>query len=686
MNAVLERDGERLVWRCRHETLWLEPWGPNALRVRGTKNRAIDENLQWALNERPVTPGSSTHIELDGAEGEAQSGRIVNGSITAEIDQRGWISFRNADGKVLLEEFWQIKDGGDETSAVELPARDWRPVLGGDWRLTMRFKAHDDERIYGLGQRQIHELDLKGCVLELAQRNSQASIPFMLSNRGYGLLWNNPAIGRVSFARNLTEWEAERTDQLDYWICAGDTPAQIEEQYSAVTGHVPMMPDWAMGFWQCKLRYKTQEELLRVARGYKERGVPISVIVVDFFHWPQQGEWKFDPKYWPDPAGMVRELESMGIKLMVSIWPTVDVNSENWDEMESKGYLVSTDRGTPTLMNFMGNESYFDAFNPGARAFVWSKAKEHYYDKGVRLFWLDEAEPDLSPHYSFDIVRYDAGPALKVGGFYPVEYAKTFYEGQRAAGQHEGDICNLLRCAWAGSQRYGALLWSGDVHSTFESFRRQVVAGLNAGISGIPWWTTDIGGFTGGDVRDPKFHELLVRWFQFGVFCPVMRLHGFRVPIEFDVTDAWRKFNEPFCSGADNEIWSYGDDLYRILKSCIELRERLRPYVAERMRDAHEQGTPVIRPLFYDFPDDPDAWGVDDEYLFGPDVLVAPILYEGQRSREVRLPKGADWVFVGPGQETTEYQGGAVVEVPAPLDHIPVFVRKGAGVLEALQD
>lgn len=205
----------------------------------------------------------------------------------------------------------------------------------------------------------------------------------------------------------------------------------------------------------------------------------------------------------------------------------------------------------------MGNELFFDATNPRAREFIWDKAKRNYYDKGIRTFWLDEAEPDLMGHYDWDLIRYHAGPALKVGNIYPLRYAQAFYEGQTAAGQDQ--VLNLIRCAWAGSQRYGALLWSGDVHSTFESLRRQFAAGLNAGLSGISWWTTDIGGFTSGDAADPAFRELLIRWFQYGVFCPVTRLHGFRNPFDFDITDAWRMFDEPFGSGADNEVWSYGD-------------------------------------------------------------------------------------------------------------------------------
>ena len=185
------------------------------------------------------------------------------------------------------------------------------------------------------------------------------SVPFMLSSLGYGFLWNNPAVGRVNFGKNITTWEAFSSKKLDYWITAGDTPAEIEEAYANATGKVPMMPEYAMGFWQCKLRYQTQEELLEVAREYKRRNLPISVIVVDFFHWPMQGEWKFDPTYWPDPDAMIKELKDMGIELMVSIWPTVDYRSENFNEMKSKGLLIRVDSGYPISMDFQGNTLHY---------------------------------------------------------------------------------------------------------------------------------------------------------------------------------------------------------------------------------------------------------------------------------------------------------------------------------------
>lgn len=655
----------KLIYRNDGEILQIEPWGKNSIRIRGTKTAEITKE-NWALLDQVEC---ESDIQSDG-----KTASITNGKITACFNEFGWLTIYNDRKEKLLEERWRVNQGGDKTSPLAIPGREYKPTIGSeDYKITVRYEGVDGEKIYGLGQRQERQLNMKGCTLELAQRNTQSSVPFALSSLGYGFFWNNPAVGNVTFANNLTEWTADCTQHLDIWITVGDTPAEIEESYANVTGKVPMMPDWATGFWQCKLRYETQDQLLGVAKEYKKRGIPISVIVVDFFHWTQQGEWKFDPQFWPDPEGMIRELESMGIKLMVSIWPTVDVNSENYEEMKENGLLVRSERANAVQMQFMGNEYLYDAFNPESREYVWEKAKKNYYDKGVRIFWLDEAEPDYMFHYDYDNFRYISGPAVKVTNAYPVMYAKTFYEGMKKEGQE--NILNLIRCVWAGSQRYGALLWSGDTHSTFEFLRKQIVAGLNVGLSGIPWWTTDIGGFTGGDIYDPKFHELLVRWFQFGTFCPVMRLHGFREPIDFDISDAAKLFNEPFGSGAENEIYSYGEDVYSILKGLVDTREAMRPYVKEQMVKAHEKGTPVIRPLFYDYPDDKKCWEIEDEYMFGPDILVAPILFEGQTSREVYLPIGKTWKDAKSGKV---FDGGKTIHVDAPIDTIPIFTTNNS--------
>lgn len=660
-DGVFSREGNRLIRHYDAETLWIEPWGEDSLRVRSTQ-RHLMESDNWALLDAAECD-AEVMIEKDGA-------TLRNGKIVAHITAPGKLTIYNADGKVLLDEYLRNRQDvtAEYCSALDIAARDLHPIMGGDYELFMRFESDPDERIFGMGQYQMPLLNLKGCELELAQRNSQASVPFYVSSLGYGFLWNNPAVGEVHFGRNITKWTARSTKQLDYWITAGDTPDEIMAHYGRATGTAPMMPDYGMGFWQCKLRYQTQEELLNVAREYKRRGVPVSVIVIDFFHWPQQGDWMFDEKYWPDPDGMIKELKEMGIELMVSIWPTVDSSSVHYEEMLSKGYLIRTDRGIRWAMDFVQNTIHFDPTNPGARAYVWKCAKENYYDKGIRIFWLDEAEPEYKV-YDFDLYRYYLGPNLQIGNSYPWFYAKTFFDGMRAEGQEK--VVNLLRCAWAGSQRFGALVWSGDIHSSFKSLRNQLAAGLNMGMAGIPWWTTDIGGFHGGNPNDPAFRELLVRWFQWGTFCPVMRLHGIREP---ELPPMGTVGGAACNSGSDNEIWSYGEENYPILAGCIDLRERMRPYVTRLMEEAHRTNRPVMRTLFYEFPKDEEAWKIEDQFMFGDALLVAPILYAGQTEREVYLPAGAQWRDVHSG---VIYEGGCRIMAAAPIEYIPVFERLG---------
>ncbi len=675
---MLRREDNSLILEFAGERLVIEPWGKDSLRVRSTM-RAAFEDQDWAL----VRGQRSEEPEITIA-GDA-SASITHGRITARVDPRGQLAFFNQKGELLLEEFMRVRLGsmvsGDGqidqaavtyfNSALCIYPREFKPIIGGDYALTVRFESRPEEKIFGMGQYQHGFLNQKNCVLELAQRNSQASVPFALSSLGYGFLWNNPAIGKVSFGKNCTEWAALSTKQLDYWITAGDEPAEILANYAAVTGTVPMMPEYGMGLWQCKLRYRTQDELLYVAREYKRRGLPIDVIVVDFFHWPMQGEYKFDSDFWPDPAAMIAELEGMGIKLMVSIWPTIDRQSSQFAEMYEKGLLVRTERGVITTMEFLGDTVFYDPTNPKAREHVWKLVKQNYYDKGVRIFWLDEAEPEYAV-YDFDHYRYYLGPNLQVGNIYPVKYAQGFYEGMVAEGQE--NIVNLLRCAWAGSQRYGALVWSGDIDSSFESLRNQLAAGLNMGLAGIPWWTTDIGGFHGGVNDDPSFRECLIRWFQFATFSPVLRMHGDREPHSAPLSSS----GGGMCvSGAPNELWSFGDEAYAILEKYLRLRERMRPYVRSLMSAAHESGSPIIRPLFYDFPADDRAWDIEDAYMFGPDVLVAPILFEGQRARDVYLPIGTRWVSHGSGEV---FDGGQVVNESAPLDHLPVLFREQGSV------
>ena len=591
---------------------------------------------------------------------------MVNGQLRVELSVDGELAFvRDSNGAELLSE--------RRAHFIWPGPRLFSPQGNGYYRLEQLFDAYPDERMFGLGQHQHGRLDQKGLVLDLVQRNANVTIPFLLSSRGYGFLWNLPAVGRVELAANGTRWVADSARQIDYWVTVAPDPAGLMKNYADATGHTPRFPAWAAGLWQSKLRYRTQDELLDVAHEYRRRGLPLEVVVADYYHWTHLGDWQFDPLEWPDPTALTRELERIGVRLLVSVWPSVSPLSGNYQTMRDSGYLVRTESGNPIHHLFPDKGltgralgvSFYDPTNELAREFVWGRVKAGYYDHGVRLWWLDGCEPEIYPEQHANL-RYAAGPGNEVGNVYPREHVRGFFEHMRELGETE--IVCLVRSAWAGSQRYGALLWSGDIATSYESLRAQVCAGLNAGLSGIPWWTTDIGGFHGGDPDSPEYRELLTRWFQYAVFCPVLRMHGHREPREaFSASH----------SGGDNELWSYGEETYEVLVSQLQLRERLRPYVLAQMDEAARTGMPPMRPLFVSYPEDANCWTVDDQYLFGPDLMIAPILEAGARRRSVYLPEGESWVDAVSG---VEYTGGQTISADAPIERIPVFCRTGSPV------
>ena len=683
------RQDNALVVQRGNERLFIESWGKNSLRVRMTKDPLMDKN-DWALS----VPCEKTETQIDihavditepwyyGPERDshaamADEATVTNGNISAKISFEGWISFFNQRGELLTKEYWRTRDRIDRYAVpLRVPGRELKPITGTtDYSLDARFEAFDGEHVYGMGVYQDSCFDRKGSSMELAHRNSQSSVPFFVSSRGYGFLWNNPAIGYANFATNKTEWHSDSTKKMDYWITAGDSPSQIMEQYTSVAGRTPMMPEYGMGFWQCKLRYRTQDEVLEVAREYHRRGIPVDVIVIDFFHWSRQGEFKFDPRCFPNPEKMVRELSDLGIKVCVSVWPTIDQKSENFGEMADSGFLVSADRGSGIHMDWLGNTVFYDTTNPGARKFVWDRCKKNYYDMGIKIFWLDEAEPEYGP-YDWDLYRYHAGPVRQCANIYPECYAEGFHDGLKSEG--ETQTMSLVRSAWAGSQKYGVLTWSGDIHSDFRAFKENLQAGLNMSMAGIPWWTTDIGGFVGGDPRSEDFRELLVRWFAWAVFCPVMRMHGERppyIPLEkgCEIVDGVPQWG----SAQPNEIWCFGEDNYRIMRDFIFMRERLRPYIRKCMERASVDGSPVARPMYYDFPEDEKCAVMVDQYMFGPDILVAPVMEKGMEKRSVYLPCGHCWRDAKTGET---HNGGKTVSVDTPIDVIPVFLKDGADI------
>ena len=662
-------DNGILEVRHRHEVIRIQAWGADSVRVRAAQYRIPAESA-GALGDTPPD-GMTSQVKVEGT-----SAALVNGRLRVEVTfdmaesyPEPLITFRDPDGAELLaerrEHFWMPG------------ARVFAGNRSGAYEVHQQFASYLGERLYGLGQRPHGRLNLRGLALDLVQRNGEVSIPFVLSDRGYGLLWNVPAVGRVEFADNATRWQVAQAREIDYWFTAAPAPAEILARYADATGHAPELPAWASGFWQSKLRYRTQDELLEVAREYKRRGLPLSVIVADFFHWSAMGDYRFDDSEWPDPDAMVAELRALGVELMVSVWPTMSPLSENYAEFFDRGLLVGADQGVEFQQTIQDKGmaaampvAFYDPTNPRTRERIWALIERNYLAHGIRVFWLDVCEPELNPAQPANLSYY-AGPGAEVAAIYPRDNARLFAEGMARAGQEQTVL--LCRSAWAGSQRYGAAVWSGDIPATWESLRQQVRAGLNIAISGIPWWTTDIGGFHGGDPGDPAYQELMVRWFQYGVFCPLFRLHGDReprVPTGYAMT------------GGPNEAWSYGEAAYQRIAAAMRLRERLRPYIHEQMRLASRDGLPPMRPLFVDFPADPRAWLADDQFLFGPDLLIAPVLEPGASSRDVYLPAGGTWVDAATG---ATHDGGSVVTAPVTLDRIPVFSREGAKVLDVVR-
>lgn len=658
------------------ELLIVQAWGDNAVRVRSFVDMNFENRLNALQQNSSKTKGP---VSVRHDENYAE---LINGKIKVILDHRGRLTFYNEENKVLLKEYIRLRavkhdDGSEDAGTVEitkdfnstlkLKSREYKahPVTG--FKVTTRFESDPNEKIFGMGQYQQDFLDLKNTVLELAQRNSQVSIPFYISSLGYGFLWNNPGIGEVSFAKNITRWEMAATDYIDYWIIAGDQPKEILRNYGEVTGKVPKMPDNLLGLWQSKLRYRTADEVLDIVKKYQEKDIQLSTIAIDYFHWPKQGEYRFDEEYWPEPNSFIKLLkEDYKVEPIISVWPTVQTDAVNYNEYLENGFLVKINRGVPLTMQIQGNTVFVDMTNEKAQAYVWQLLQRNYVDKGVNYFWLDVAEPGYSV-YDFDNYRYKKGSVLQCGNVYPIDYLNMIFEGMN---NNNKELVTLVRGGWAGAQRYGALLWSGDIDSSFEAFRNQINTGLNVGMAGVPWWTTDIGGFHGGNPEDAEFRELIVRWFQYATFSPILRMHGDRLPHSKPLSNSG---GGSMVTGAPNEIWSYGIEVEAILTKYLKIREVLKDYISSLMLKAHELGDPLMRPLFYEYPKDLKAWEVTDTYLFGESLLIAPIEYYLETIREVYLPKGDVWTNLWTEED---FDGGQTITVQADLTQIPVFVKK----------
>ena len=511
------------------------------------------------------------------------------------------------------------------------------------------------EALYGLGQHQAGVWNYRGDSVDISQDNSDIAVPLMLSSKGYGIFWNNTSRSRFNnrFA-NYLYISSEVADVIDYYFLYGPDFDRIIASYRDLTGQSPMFGKWAYGFWQCKNRYKSQDEILAIAKKYRDLHIPVDDIVQDWFWWNRKGEFVFNKNY-PDPKGMIDQLHDEHFHLMVSIWPFFEPGSTSYDYMQGKGWFVDKFKYAkpPYHADAM---AVYDATSPEARKYYWDLVNTGLFSIGADAWWMDTTEPETEGQEENILLNHKlaAGSGNRFLNVYPLLDTQGVYQGQRSASDQKR-VFILSRSAFAGSQRNGVTTWSGDINSDWFSFRRQIPAGLNFALSGIPYWTTDIGGFVFGNTNDPAFRELFVRWFQYGTFNPILRVHGTRQP-------------------DGNELWSYGPDAQNILVNFDRLRYRMLPYIYSLAWKTTSESYTPMRPLVMDFRGDPRAENIGDQFMFGPAFLVSPVTEPVATTRQLYLPD-AKWYDFWTG---TSIGGGRMINAVAPLEHLPLYVRAGS--------
>jgi alpha-D-xyloside xylohydrolase len=790
--------------------LKLEVCADNVIRVAYAKDPAFFARKTLAAGGR-----HDVHVKwsLKTENGEAI---LATDKLQAHVDlASGAVSFFDSAGQPVLAE---DKAGRTLESAI----------VQGDltFHVRQQWQANPDEGLFGLGEQQLGLMDIKGYDLDLWQHNGTVAIPFLVSSRGYGILWDNtsytrfgdlsqpepipaaqlfdasgkpggltgsyyadanfeqfvtnrvdakidivipseakqpnllinpalPPEGNVSirwegevhpeqtgdytleiFCNNevkvwvddklvishwrqfwlswwniakvhfqaghryrlKVEWSAEqgaKTMQLfwkkpslesntslwsevgegiDYYFVYGPKLDGVIAGYRQLTGQAPMMPEWAFGLWQCRQRYKTQQESLDVLAGYRQRGIPIDNIVQDWFYWKedQWGSHQFDPSRFPDPDGWIRDIHGKyHARLMISVWPKFYPTTTNFQIMRAHHFLYEPNLGED-IIDWTGHpDTFYDAFNPAARDLFWSEINQALFRKGVDAWWMDASEPEMLPVTTLAGQRAHMHPTAMGTGArmlnaYPLVNSEAIYEGQRRAAPNQR-VFILTRSGFAGQQRYAAAVWSGDTSATWTAMRAQITAGLGFCISGMPYWTMDTGGFTPPSrfsAQKPKpedareWDELNARWFEFGAFVPLLRVHG-----EF-----------PY-----REMWEFGGDdspAYRAQLKFDRIRYQLLPYIYSLAGAVTHDGDTLMRALVMDFPADTNVFNIGDEYMFGPALLVNPVTTYQTRSRPVYLPGApGGWYDFWHGAWLT---GGQSIDAPAPYDAIPIYVRAGS--------
>jgi alpha-D-xyloside xylohydrolase len=681
-----------LVLSRGNSTILVQPYAPNIVRVSMSLLRdyalaspgygisAASSSKGWisGSDESGDVLRSSKMIVTVAPEGvrtppigtAADIAKFFNGSTPGVR-----LSIKTPEGVSLLEMHgWQMSVPNHKDGNADI-LYDRRPNDPPFFQVGATFGSPPDEHYYGLGQNQEGYLDRRGHIVRCAHDYNAPSgqsvcVPFIVTNKGYGLVWDNPSATTVAFGFNdSTRWTSDVGQRVSFFVIAGKTYDEIYFGYRLLTGDTPMLPKSAYGYIQCKQRYASQEELMAVAKGYRDRHYPIDDLVIDWFHYTKMGQMDMDPAKWPDPTIMNRKLHEMNFHTMISVWPRFVPEDRYYDTVLKNGWFEKLADGTPTNgLPYDRAGSDIDTTNPDAAKWYWNIVKENYVSKGFDAFWADETEPDLPPNGSY----FHIGPGTQFFNVYPLFHTAAFYDGFRRDMKTRALI--LARDSYLGAQHNATIFWSSDISGNWDTLKRQVPTGINFVASGMPYWSTDIGGWQylprdhkpdrtplldPSDARENIGHyddypELYVRWFEYGAFQPNFRSHGSR---------------------PQNEVWSYGRQAEPILAKYLRLRYQLMPYLYSLAYAAHETGAPFMRGLFMNFGNDPNVANIGDEYMFGPSILVAPVTEQGRTSREVYLPAGVDWYNFWTNEKM---HGGQRIMVDAPIDVIPLFVRAGS--------
>jgi alpha-D-xyloside xylohydrolase len=551
----------------------------------------------------------------------------------------GKINFHDRKNRLLLS----------ATGSEILPFED--ETVGIQTHVMQHFNWQPGEALFGLGQHRHGQLNLRGLKIELMQENIEVAVPFLLSTNGYGLLWDNYSRTVFNDSADSSFLWSDIGDKIQYFFIKGKTFDNIIALNRELTGEAPMYPRWALGYMQSRNRYRSEAELMGVVKKQRELKIPMDVIILDYYHWGNHGfgSFVFDEKDFPEPEKMIKTLhEKYNCKLLVSAWPSFTPKTKNWELLNGKGYLLNV------MASF--NSQVYDAYNPAAGELYFNLIREGYLDKGVDGWWFDATEPENRE--ALYKSKCHLGIAAKYLNIYSYFDVKNVYENQ--VKESDKRVFILTRSGFSGQQKFGTTVWSGDIETNFDELKKQIPAGLNFCMAGLPYWTTDIGGYKGGNPADPAYQEVFTRWFQYGAFCPVFRAHGRRYPGD---------------RTGPNEMWSFGAEKQKILTDYINLRYRLLPYIYSISAQVTSDGFTIMRGLPFDFMNDPKVYNITDQFMFGHSFLVCPVTEAGTTSRPVYLPKGCRWFDFRTGKE---FDGGQEIVAAAPLETMPLFVKAGS--------